>query len=301
MPAVLMVLIFASLAIAAVAFGAAWFSPASTMGARLGILLGRKPQVKQKPHLGERFEQVLEPLGVALPKSLSEVNDTRLWLMQAGYREPRHSTIYFGIRALLAIALLAVVFLTGWFRSSPILIIVAPLLGYILPRFFLKRRIKARQLELQLALPDALDLAIICVEAGLGLEQALERVGFELATAHPALSGELALMNLEIRAGKLRVEALRNLAARTGTEDMRQFVAVLIQTERFGTSIANSLRVHSDALRTERRQRAEERAAKTTIKMVIPLVLFIFPVLFIVILGPVAISLIRDFFPAVRQ
>jgi tight adherence protein C len=197
--------------------------------------------------------------------------------------------------------LLAIVFLTGWFAHAPILLIVAPVLGYMLPRFMLKRRIKARQMEIQLGLADALDLAIICVEAGLGLEQALDRVGVELRNTHPALSSELALMNLEIRAGKPRVDALHNLAMRTGAEDVRQFVAVLIQTERFGTSVANSLRVHSDSLRTERRQRAEERAAKTTIKMILPLVLFIFPVLFIVILGPVAITLIREFLPAATK
>lgn len=294
MPALLITLIFLSLAVATLALGAACVSPASVMGARLTTLLGRKPAAARKPALRERLEQVLEPLGEALPKSASEVSDTRLWLIQAGYRDPKYSTIYFGIRALLAIALFALVFLNGWFSHFSILLIVAPLLGYFLPRFILKRLIKARQLAIQLALADALDLAIICVEAGLGLDQALDRVGMELRDAHPALSSEFALMNLEIRAGKPRVEAFHNLALRTGAEDVRQFVAVLIQTERFGTSVANSLRVHSDSLRTERRQRAEERAAKTTIKMIIPLVLFIFPVFFIVILGPVAISLIRD-------
>lgn len=296
-----MVLIFLCLATAVLAVGSACISPASPMGARLGTLLGRKQSESQKLTLHDRLGQVLEPLGDAMPRSASEASDTRAWLIQAGYRDPRHSTIYFGIRALVAIAFFAVVFLTGWLGRSPVLLIVAPILGYMLPRFLLKRRIKARQMQIQLSLADALDLAIICVEAGLGLEQALERVSTELQASHPALSGELALMILEIRAGKPRVDALRNLATRTGVEDVRQFVAVLIQTDRFGTSVANSLRVHSDALRTERRQRAEERAAKTTIKMIIPLVLFIFPVLFIVILGPVAISLIRDLLPQVNK
>lgn len=301
MPVLLIALIFLSLATTVLAVGAAFVSPASTMGARLQTLLGRKSVAPRKSALGDQLARVLEPLGEALPKSASEVSDTRLWLMQAGYRDPKHATIYFGIRALAAIAMLALVLLTGWFVRSPIILLAAPALGYMLPRFILKRLIKARQMEIQLGLADALDLAVICVEAGLGLEQALDRVGVELRHAHPALSSELALMTLEIRAGKPRVEALRNLAARTDVEDMRSFVAVLIQTERFGTSVASSLRTHSDSLRTERRQRAEEKAAKTTIKMILPLILFIFPTLFIVVLGPVAISLIRDFLPQVNK
>jgi tight adherence protein C len=165
----------------------------------------------------------------------------------------------------------------------------------------LKRRVTHRQESIRLALPDALDLAIICVEAGLGLDQALDRIAVEIKSAHPELSDEMELVTLEIRAGKPREEALRNLAIRTGVDDIRAFVAVLIQTDRFGTSIAMALRVHSDALRTERRQRAEERAAKTTIKMIPVLVLFIFPVMFFVILGPVVIQISRDILPAMNH
>jgi tight adherence protein C len=139
------------------------------------------------------------------------------------------------------------------------------------------------------------------VEAGLGLDQALDRIAVEIKSAHPELSDEMELVTLEIRAGKPREEALRNLAIRTGVDDIRAFVAVLIQTDRFGTSIAMALRVHSDALRTERRQRAEERAAKTTIKMIPVLVLFIFPVMFFVILGPVVIQISRDILPAMNH
>jgi tight adherence protein C len=171
----------------------------------------------------------------------------------------------------------------------------------MLPQFILKRRITHRQERIRLALPDALDLAIICVEAGLSLDQALHRVGLELRTAHPDLSDELSLLTLEIRAGKSRAEALRNLAKRTGVDDVRSFVTVLIQTDRFGTSIATALRVHSDALRTERRQRAEERAAKTSIKMIPVLVFFIFPVMFFVILGPIVIGFIRDVAPQLHH
>jgi tight adherence protein C len=301
MPLLFVILIYLFLATALLAIGAASVSPASVVGARLRMLLGATSQVRRALPWGPRVERVLEPLGEALPKSPAEVSATRVWLMQAGYRESKHAAIYFGIRALAAIALLVLVILTGSITHYPLLLIVAPAIGYVLPRFILKKMIRIRQNQIQLALPDALDLAVICVEAGLGLEQALDRVGLELRHAHPALSSELALMTLEIRAGMPRIDALRNLATRTGVEDMRSFVAVLIQTDRFGTSVATSLRVHSDALRTERRQRAEELAAKTSIKIIIPLVLFIFPTLFIVVLGPVVITVVRDFLPQVGR
>jgi len=155
------------------------------------------------------------------------------------------------------------------FQSLPMLVSVAAF-GFFLPRFALKRLIKKRQRRIELGLPDALDLTVICVEAGLSLDQALMRVGNELSYAHPELSDELHLVNLEMRAGKPRTEALHNLISRTGVDDIKALVTTLVQTDRFGTSIAQALRVHSDSLRTERRQRAEEAAAKTTIKMVVP-------------------------------
>ncbi|HEY7615870.1 MAG TPA: type II secretion system F family protein, partial [Terriglobales bacterium] len=166
-------------------------------------------------------------------------------------------------------------------------------LGFLLPGFFLKRKIRMRQDRIRLALADALDLTVICVEAGLSLDQALSRVGEDLRYAHPDLSDEFRLVNLEMRAGKPRPEALRNLAERTGAEDIKALVAVLIQTDRFGTSVTQALRVHSDSLRTERRQRAEEQAAKTTIKMIPALVVFVLPSMFFVTLGPAVIGLIH--------
>jgi len=168
-----------------------------------------------------------------------------------------------------------------------------PALGFFLPRFFLKRAMKERQRRIRLGLPDALDLTVICVEAGLALDQAMMRVGEDLQHAHPELSGEFHLFNLETRAGKPRAEALRNLAARTGVDDVRGLVGTLIQTDRFGTSVAQALRVHSDSLRPERRQRAEEQAAKTTVKMIIPLVLFVLPSLIFVTVGPAVFPLMR--------
>ena len=170
----------------------------------------------------------------------------------------------------------------------------------VLPEVFLQWRISKRQKKLRRALPDALDLLVICVEVGLGLDQALMRVSEELAIVHPELSNELELVNLEMRVGKTRIDALRELARRTGLEDIKTLVAMMIQTERFGTSIAQALRVHSDELRTKRRQRAEEMSAKTSVKMVGPLVFFIFPALMVVILGPAVITLVRQLLPALK-
>ena len=169
--------------------------------------------------------------------------------------------------------------------------------GFFIPRFILKRMIRDRQRRITLALPDALDLTVICVEVGLALDQALMRVGEDLRHAHPDLSDEFYLVNLEMRAGKPRAEALRNLVERTGVDDVRALVATLVQTDRFGTSVSQALRVHSDSLRTERRQRAEEQAAKTTIKMIVPLVLFVLPSIIFVTLGPAIIQLFRILMP----
>jgi tight adherence protein C len=228
--------------------------------------------------------------------SPSDVSRTRRWLIQAGYRETRHLTVYVGSRLAMAIFALALVIATSGF-NSPILMVSVGAFGFFLPRFMLKRMIKGRQQRIKLGLPDALDLTVICVEAGLALDQALMRVGTDLHHAHPELSDEFHLVNLEMRAGKPRAEALRNLVERTGVDDLRSLVGTLIQTDRFGTSIAQALRVHSDSLRTERRQRAEEQAAKTTIKMVIPLVLFVLPSIIFVTLGPAIIELIRTLAP----
>jgi tight adherence protein C len=283
------------------ALGAAAFAPASAIGARLRTLAGRGSQQEEKLDIQERIEQILDPIARVLPKSPAEVSKTHGLLMQAGYRETRHLNIYFGIRGLLAITGAAWVLMTGLWLRSPVILIVVPAFGYFLPRFVLKRRIKTRQNSIRLALPDALDLAVICVEAGLGLDQAVQRVGQDLQHVHPQLSEEFGLMNLEMRAGKARAEALRNLAGRTGVDDVRVLVAVLLQTDRFGTSISQALRVHSDALRTERRQRAEEAAAKTTIKMIPVLVFFVFPAMFVVALGPALIHMYRVLLPVVQK
>jgi tight adherence protein C len=245
---------------------------------------------KQKERVGD----FLISVGKLLPgKSTSRAD---LMMTRAGYRGPTAILIVRGLKVILPIALVSAVYFAGIYHSSPFIILAAAALaGALLPELWILWRVSARQHRLHRGLPDALDLLVICVEAGLGIDQALLRVSEELKVVHPELSEEMQLVNLEMRVGKTRIEALRELARRTGLEDVKALVAMLAQTERFGTSIAQSLRVYSDDLRTRRRQRAEEMASKTTVKMVPPLVLFIFPALMIVILGPAVLILLRQF------
>jgi tight adherence protein C len=296
-PLVLTIVVFVAVAMGVFALGAAVLSPGSVLGARLRALGGGEPQVPEnKPAIRERIEQALDPLSRAIPLSPADVSRTRKWLIQAGYRDPADANYYFGARVLMAALGFVVVLAVSGVNNLPLLAGVTGF-GFFLPRFILKRMIKDRQNRIRLGLPDALDLTVICVEAGLALDQALMRVGQDLHHAHADLSDEFHLVNLEMRAGKPRVEALRNLVERTGVDDIRALVGTLIQTDRFGTSVAQALRVHSDSLRTERRQRAEEQAAKTTIKMVPPLVIFVLPSIIFVTIGPAVIELVRQLAP----
>jgi tight adherence protein C len=291
----LSILVFLTIVVVVFSVGAASLAPSSVLGSRLREIGWQRPK-QEKLVVGERVQQALGPLSRALPHSAENVSQTREWLIQAGYRDPQHATIYRGLRVLFAaLAFGGVLLSTG--MSSPLLLVGLTAFGYFVPRFMLKKRVKARQRRIRLGLPDALDLTVICVEAGLALDQAMLRVGEDLSYAHPELSGEFHLFNLETRAGKPRVEALRNLFARTGVEDIRSLVMTLVQTDRFGTSVAQALRVHSDSLRTERRQRAEEQAAKTTVKMIIPLVCFVLPSLIFVTVGPAVIQLMHVLLP----
>ena len=287
----LSILVFLTVTAVVFSFAAAVVMPTSVLGARLRSLGSRQAKRENAP-FKERIEQALGPLSKAIPLSPAEASKSRAWLMQAGYRQSRHETIYFGLRVFGALLGLVTVIVASGF-DSPYLLIGMPALGFLLPRFVLKRMIRERQRRIRVALADALDLTVICMEAGLSLDQAMSRVGQDLRYAHSDLSDEFYLVNLEMRAGKPRPEALRNLAERTGVDDLRALVGVLIQTDRFGTSVAQALRVHSDALRTERRQRAEEQAAKTTIKMIPALVVFVLPSMFFVTLGPAVIGLIH--------
>ena len=214
-------------------------------------------------------------------------------LSLAGYRKPSHADIFLGVRlALPAVLGVAAAYI---FESNIIIFfIMAILIGFFAPDFWLSRAITKRREELKLSLPDALDLLAICLEAGLGLDQGIVRVGQELRVSHKALSEELLLINFEQRAGVQRIAAWQGFAQRADVESVRSFVAMLVQTDRFGTPIAKSLGAFSDALRTQRRQIAEEQAAKTTIKLVPPLVFFIFPAMGIVTVGPALITVSKN-------
>jgi len=277
------------------------FSPgAAGIAGRLSRMLNSTAPVREEGFSEKQKERAFDALarvGKLLPASQGKAQSRgELMIARAGIRDQNAILAIRGVKVLLPIVLVAIVYLTEVYRYSPFLIFTAAVIaGILLPEMWLLWRISGRQHRLQKALPDGLDLLVICVEVGLGLDQAILRVAEELQIVHPELSDELQLVNLEMRVGKTRIDALRELARRTGLEDIKSLVAMLIQTERFGTSIAQSLRVHSDELRTKRRQRAEEKAAKTSVKMVPPLVFFIFPALMVVILGPAIITIYREF------
>jgi tight adherence protein C len=244
---------------------------------------------------------VLRRVGEKAPRSPKELGSLRLRLVQAGYRRDEALTIFFGIRVTFALVLFSVLSSSMFGRPNMMVALAGLGFGYLLPGMVLARKAKARAHRIRLSLADMLDLLVVSVEAGLGLDQALSRVGTELAFAYPELSDELRLINLELRAGKARSEALRNLADRTGVDDLSSLVTMLIQTDKFGTSVAQSLRVYSETLRTKRRQRAEEAAAKTGVKMVFPLVFCIFPAIWVVTIGPAAIRFITVLFPLIEN
>jgi len=210
-------------------------------------------------------------------------------LMLAGYRKPYHADIFLGMRLALP-AVLGLSAALYFSNNTIIFFMLALVIGFFIPDFWLSYATNRRREKLRMSLPDSLDLMAICLEAGLGMDQAVVRVGQELEVSHPELSQELLLINFEQRAGVQRNAAWQSFATRAGFESARSFVAMLIQTDRFGTPIAKSLGAFSDALRTQRRQKAEERAAKTTIKLVPPLVFCIFPAMGVVVVGPAIVA-----------
>jgi tight adherence protein C len=288
-----------TLAVAGMLFYALMPGKADIMGrlARLsGVVISEEePKFAQKQ--ADKVRDKLADLGKMLPApSTQGASKEKLLMIRAGYRDPQAILTIRGLKIILPFVMLAAVYFTGLYRTNPYLFFPAALLlGYLLPDFALTWKVRHRQLLLRRGLPDALDLLVICVEAGLGLDQAIMKVSQDLRITHRELSDELQLVNLEMRVGKSRIEALHELGRRTGLADIKSLVAMLVQTERFGTSIAQSLRVYSDDMRIRRRQRAEEMSAKTAVKMVPALVFFIFPALMVVILGPAVIAVIKQF------
>ena len=286
-----------------VAAGAMAFSTGggTTIERRLGEVTGASHTFETESKYDEVLVKALKKLGDAVPRSPSEMGKLQRRLVAAGYRRNEAIPIFYGIRIGVALLFFALFALPVFVRPSLLVALAACGIGYVLPGMVLARRAKRRQHLIRLGLPDALDLLVVSVEAGLGLDQAIQRVGSELTFAHPDLSEEMSLVNLELRAGKPRSEALRNLGERTDVDDVVSLVTMLVQTDKFGTSVAQSLRVHSETLRTKRRQRAEEAAAKTGVKMVFPLVFCIFPAIWVVTIGPAAIKFVEVLLPMTQQ
>jgi tight adherence protein C len=283
---------FGSLVVTAVTY-ALTVKPAGLDG-RLRDVVGLQPELAEADAVSsQQIVSFLKRVGERVPKSAKELSKLQLRLVQAGYRGGEALPVFLGIRGGCALAAFALCMTPMFIRPSLTLALPAMGVAYVIPGFVLARKAKRRQHRIRLSLADALDLLVVSVEAGLGLDQALARVGLELTLAHPDLSSELRLVNLELLAGTGRADALRNLADRTGVDDLSSLVAMLVQTDKFGTSVAHSLRVFSETLRTKRRQRAEEAAAKTGVKMVFPLVVCIFPSIWIVTIGPAALKFIQ--------
>ena len=236
---------------------------------------------------GSSLGGFVEQLNRILPKSDAEVSVIQKRLIRAGFRKDSAVQIFYGAKVLVPLVLCIVAVATGLASYSPFFAYAIALgLGFLLPDFWLGRAIKKRQKKIRSALPDALDFLVICIEAGLSLDQATARTAEELSLSHPAISDELDIVVLEQRAGRLRSDAWKQFAERTDVDTVRVLATVLVQAEQLGTSVTKTLRVHSETLRTKRRQQVEEQAAKTSVKLVFPLVLFIFPSLFVVVLGP---------------
>lgn len=248
---------------------------------------------------GQQVRALVTALGKRVVDRTKDITTVRRRLLAAGYRDPQSVVIMQGMRVLLPLVLglgaLAVVPVFGATRGAVFMAAIwGVALGWVIPGWVVGRKARDRQKEIENSLADALDILVVCVEAGLGLNQALLRVALEIGHVSPILAEEMGHTNLQIRAGTPRHDALKDLGIRTGVPDVESLVTMMIQTERFGTSIAHALRVHADTLREKRRQRAEERAAKTAVKMIFPLALCIFPSMFIVILGPAFLSIMDN-------
>jgi tight adherence protein C len=302
------IILFFILLTAILLFGYKRYSkPASFVEQQIGVpVISSMTETLMSPNKGTGATDAIQLLGSIIPASPQDLLAAKRDLVMAGYRSENAAAVFSGIRILSALVLLAIAFLVkDRITVNPVLRIMLMIggggMGYMAPGFILDSKINKRQKTLRLSLPDAIDLMVISVEAGLGMDQAIAYVGKELRIAHPELSDELGLMSLEVRAGIRRTEALHNLADRTGEPEIRKLVSVLTQTDRFGTSMANALRTHSEYMRIERRQQAEERAAKIGVKLVFPIFFFILPSMLLVTVGPGMLGLFKHLFPMMQE
>jgi len=261
-----------------------------------------EPEQNMPSHPSLAFHDLIKRMGNFIPQSPKDVTVMRRRLIRAGIRNENALKILYGAKAFLGLGLPLVVgtLVAGadWESGNKIAAILGAVgVGFFLPNEYVSRMAKKRQHEMARGLPNALDLLVVCVESGLGLDQAILQVSKELEHAHPEISEEFGFVNLELKAGKRRVEALRNLAERTGVDDLKKLVAVLIQADRFGTGVAQSLRAHADFMRIQARQIAEEKAAKLGVKLIFPIFFCILPSLFLVTVGPVAMKIVRELIP----
>jgi tight adherence protein C len=286
-----------------------WLSRPNMLRRRLSQMMGETTPTENTAALGHTWRakmgKIAAPIAwLSTPEQGWESSNFRVRFMQAGLRGNAWPAIFFGSKTLLALLLPGMLLILSRFiesntstRLGVFLLFSIAMLGYYGPNLVLKIMIRRRQRELQDALPDAIDLITICVEAGLGLDAAMNRAGEELALRSQALADELKLVALERRVGSTRASALNNFALRTGVDDVAAFVTLLIQTEHLGTNVADSLRILSDTMRDRRTIRAEEAAAKIPLKLLFPLIFFMFPSLFLVLLGPVVINVSRNLLP----
>ena len=299
-----LVVVFVS--IASLSAGLVWWLTTSRLRQRLADTIAANVVVERSARWRERLASVIQPLAkLSLPAEGWEGSAIRIAFINAGWRQPSAPPIFFGIKTLLALSFpLITLALSGeGLRGSGVsrilfVLVSASALGYYLPNLVLRYKIADRQREIFESFPDALDLLIICVESGLGLDQAIAKVATEIDIKSKVLAQELQLVLMELRSGFSRETALRHLALRTGLEEIDLLVAMMIQADRFGTSMGDSLRVHADNLRTKRRQRAEEAAAKIAVKLLMPLIFMIFPTLMLVLVGPAMIQIYRVLLPS---
>jgi tight adherence protein C len=299
-----LVVVFVS--IASLSAGLVWWLTTSRLRQRLADTIAANIVVERSARWRERLASVIQPLAkLSLPAEGWEGSAIRIAFINAGWRHPSAPTIFFGIKTMLALGfpLIALTLSGEGLLASGVsrilfVLISASAVGYYLPNLFLRYKIADRQREIFESFPDALDLLIICVESGLGLDQAIAKVAAEIDIKSKVLAQELQLVLMELRSGFSRETALRHLALRTGIEEIDLLVAMMIQADRFGTSMGDSLRVHADNLRTKRRQRAEEAAAKIAVKLLMPLIFMIFPTLMLVLVGPAMIQIYRVLLPS---